>query len=56
MGRSSIAEPTAAANGTIKMTRERSPLWVWFTVVLLALGAAAYMVIFYSIEYFMTFF
>ena len=56
MGRGSIAEPIAVANGAIKMAEERSPLWVWFTVALLALGAAAYMVIFYSIEYFMTFF
>ena len=55
-GRGSIAEPVAADIGAIKMTRERSPLWVWITVVLLALGALIYVVVFYAAEYLMTFF
>ena len=38
------------------MTRERLPLWVWITVVLLALGSLTYVVVFYAAEYLMTFF
>jgi hypothetical protein len=38
------------------MTKERSPLWVWFTVALLAFGAVIYLVALYAIEYLMTFF
>lgn len=38
------------------MTRERLPLWVWITAVLLALGTVIYVVVFYAAEYLMTFF
>jgi hypothetical protein len=48
--------PVAADSGTIEMTRERLPLWVWITVVLLALGSLIYVVVFYAAEYLMTFF
>jgi hypothetical protein len=56
MGRFSITKPIAAANGGNQMTRERSPLWVRFTLALLAFGAITYLVVFYAIEYLMTFF
>jgi hypothetical protein len=38
------------------MTRERSPIWVWLALALLAFGTIAYLISFYAMEYLMTFF
>jgi hypothetical protein len=40
----------------IKMEKESTPLWVWLSVALLAIGAATYVTFVFLIEYIMTFF
>lgn len=35
------------------MSKETTPLWVWLSVALLAIGAAAYVTTVYLIEYIM---
>ncbi len=39
-----------------KMEKESTPLWVWLSVGLLAIGAATYVTFVFFIEYIMTFF
>jgi hypothetical protein len=39
-----------------KMEKESTPLWVWLSVALLAIGAATYVTFVFLIEYVMTFF
>ena len=38
------------------MEKESTPLWVWLSVALLAIGAATYITMVYFIEYILTFF
>ncbi len=38
------------------MQKEATPLWVWLSVALLAIGAATYVISVYLLEYMMTFF
>ena len=38
------------------MTKETTPLWVWLSVALLAIGALAYATTVYFIEYIIGFF
>jgi len=38
------------------MEKESTPLWVWLSVALLAIGAVAYVTTVYLVEYFLTFF
>jgi len=40
----------------IRMTKETTPLWVWLSVALLAIGALAYATTVYFIEYIIGFF
>jgi hypothetical protein len=39
-----------------KMARESTPLWVWLSVALLAIGAGIYVATVFVIEYVLTFF
>jgi|SRR3954454_7030073 hypothetical protein len=47
-----------AARGpwTIPMQKEATPMWVWLSVALLAIGTAGYVTSVYLLEYMMTFF
>ena len=38
------------------MTKETTPLWVWLSVALLAIGALAYVTAAYFVEYIIGFF
>ncbi len=38
------------------MQKEATPLWVWFAVALLAIGAAAYVTAVYFVEFIMALF
>ncbi len=38
------------------MTKETTPLWVWLSVALLAIGALAYATVVYFVEYIIGFF
>jgi hypothetical protein len=40
----------------IRMTKETTPLWVWLSVGLLAIGTLAYFTIVYLVEYIIGFF
>jgi len=40
----------------IGMTKETTPLWVWLSVALLAIGALAYATAVYFVEYIIGFF
>jgi hypothetical protein len=40
----------------IRMTKETTPLWVWLSVALLAIGALAYATAVYFVEYIVGFF
>ena len=40
----------------IRMTKETTPLWVWLSVALLAIGAFTYAVTVYFVEYIIGFF
>jgi hypothetical protein len=40
----------------INMTKETTPLWVWLSVGLLAIGTLAYFTIVYLVEYIIGFF
>jgi hypothetical protein len=40
-----------ASAWAINMTRETTPLWVWLSVALLALGTLAYFAMVYLVEY-----
>ena len=40
----------------IRMTKETTPLWVWLSVGLLAIGTLAYFKIVYLVEYIIGFF
>ena len=41
---------------SIRMTKETTPLWVWLSVALLAIGTLAYLTMVYFIEYIIGFF
>ena len=41
---------------SIRMTKETTPLWVWLSVALLAIGTLAYVMAVYLIEHIMGFF
>ena len=38
------------------MERESTPLWVWLSIVLMAIGATTYVTVVYLIEHVLTFF
>ena len=40
----------------IRMTKETTPLWVWLSVALLAIGALTYATMVYFVEYIVGFF
>jgi hypothetical protein len=40
----------------IRMTKETTPLWVWLSVALLAIGALTYATFVYFVEYIIGFF
>ena len=40
----------------IRMTKETTPLWVWLSVALLAIGALTYATAVYFVEYIIGFF
>jgi hypothetical protein len=40
----------------IRMTKETTPLWVWLSVGLLAIGTLAYFTMVYLVEYIIGFF
>jgi hypothetical protein len=40
----------------IRMTKETTPLWVWLSVALLAIGALGYATAVYFVEYIVGFF
>ena len=41
---------------SIRMTKETTPLWVWLSVALLAIGTLGYVTAVYLIEHIMGFF
>jgi len=40
----------------IRMTKETTPLWVWLSLALLAIGALTYAITVYFVEYIVGFF
>jgi hypothetical protein len=47
----SAARMRRATAWAIKMTNETTPLWVWLSVALLALGTLAYLTVVYLVDY-----
>ena len=54
-GKSALLRRSARPVG-ISMEKETTPLWVWLSVALLAIGALTYVTAVYLLEYVMTFF
>jgi hypothetical protein len=54
-GKSALRRRSARPVG-ISMQKETTPLWVWLSVALLAIGALTYVTTVYLLEYVMTFF
>jgi hypothetical protein len=50
-GKTRAARMRRATAWAINMTRETTPLWVWLSVALLALGTLAYFTMIYLVEY-----
>ena len=55
-GETSAARMRRLRTWAISMTKETTPLWVWLSVGLLAIGALAYVTIVYFVEYIIGFF
>ena len=55
-GGTSAAKDAANYRMSIRMTKETTPLWVWLSVALLAIGTLAYVTAVYLIEHIMGFF
>jgi hypothetical protein len=55
-GETSAAKDAARYRMSIRMTKETTPLWVWLSVALLAIGTLAYVTAVYLIEHIMGFF
>ena len=52
-GETSAARNAAHYRMSIRMTKETTPLWVWLSVALLAIGTLAYVTAVYLIEHIM---
>ena len=52
----SAAKDAARYRMSIRMTKETTPLWVWLSVALLAIGALTYATAVYFVEYIIGFF
>jgi hypothetical protein len=55
-GEINAAEMRRLRTWAIRMTKETTPLWVWLSVGLLAIGTLAYFTIVYLVEYIIGFF
>jgi hypothetical protein len=55
-GETSAAKDAAHYRMSIRMTKETTPMWVWLSVALLAIGTLAYVMAVYLIEHIMGFF
>jgi hypothetical protein len=55
-GEINAAEMRRLRTWAIRMTKETTPLWVWLSVALLAIGTLAYVMAVYLIEHIMGFF
>ena len=50
-GETNAAKDAAFADMSIRMTKETTPLWVWLSVALLAIGTLAYVMAVYLVEH-----